>query len=241
MRLIAVLFAALLIFPALTAQAVVIPASERLSDIPASAGTGLSGSYYRLPGYVPDVLSAATVAAKLAEPSARFTALTLCFPRCGATTKDGGPIEAYVAMNGTDLTGSANLGASFTRFSGALAIAKAGTYAFSLYSDDGAMLSIGNTVVAAMLKQQPWAGVTTSATFEQPGLYAIQLQQFDIGGYTGITLLQDSAAVPTAALYDTRRLESVTVQLSASVPEPDSLSLLVAGLLGFTTLYRRRG
>ena len=222
------------LLPSGTAGATTISASTRLSALPSEPGSGLSAAYYILGGYSPNLESAARAAAGLRAPAATFTASTICFPTCGATAKDGNTLAAYITANGHDLAGNPVLGPSYSIFSGALAIPKAGTYSFSLYSDDGSSLTIGDTVVASMTGTQPWAGVTRSATFTEAGLYPITVQEFDIGGYTGVTVLENGGPLTANSLYGPVLLAHGL----SSVPEPASLTLLAVGL-GAVAAYRR--
>ena len=207
---------------------VTIPSSALLSGVPTTAGTGLTGNYYRLVAPAAN-LSAAAAAAALMAPTAEFTAQTVCFPTCGATMQDGNSITSYIQTNGTLVSGSGFLGASYTSFAGDLLISQAGTYSFSLYSDDGASLRIGGVTVIWMPTTQSWAGASGSATFSQAGLYPILVNEFDIGGYTGITLMEGYAAIPTSSLYG-----------ETAVPEPGTLSLAATGLIGLVAFRRRR-
>jgi|GEM_PF-3262307 len=221
-------------------QTITVPASALLSFVPASAGTGLAAAYYELPTYTATVELAAQMAASEKGPAATFTAKTICFPTCGATMKDGSPVAGFVRANGTGLVGDAIMNRSYSSFTGALLIPTAGTYAFDLYSDDGASLTIGKTLITEMDGPQSWSGTAASVTFTKAGLYAIAVDQFDIGGYDGITLLENWSAVPTADLYTVNML-GMTSSRSNAVPEPASMSILAAGFVGLVAGRMRRG
>ncbi len=208
---------------------VTVPSGVLLGGIPARSGTGLTASYYRLAAPAANLAAAALAAAAMPAPTATFIASTVCFPTCGATMQDGTSITSYVQTNGTHLSGTPLLGASYTSFAGELLISRAGTYNFSLYADDGASLSIGNVTVISMPNTQSWAGASRSATFAVAGLYPILISQFDIGGYTGITLIQGYSAIPSSALY-----------AGTAVPEPGTLGVCVVGLIGLAACRLRR-
>ena len=208
---------------------VTIPSSALLGGVPTTPGTGLTGNYYRLAAPAANLSAAAAAAALMSSPTAQFIASTVCFPTCGATMQDGNSIAAYVQTNGTLLSGSGFLGASYTSFAGALLISQAGTYRFSLYSDDGASLRIGDVTVISMPTTQSWAGASGSAIFAQAGLYPILVNEFDIGGYTGVTLMEGYSAVPTSSLYG-----------ETAAPEPGTLGLAATGLIGLAAFRRRR-
>ena len=207
---------------------VTIPSGALLGGIPVTPGTGLTASYYVLTLPAADLAAAALAAAAMPAPTATFIAGTVCFPTCGSTMQDGSSITSYVQTNGTHLSGSPVLGASYTSFVGELLISQAGTYDFSLYADDGASLSIGNFTVISMPDTQSWAGASRAATFAEAGLYPILVNQFDIGGYTGITLMQGYSAIPSSNLY-----------AMATVPEPGTVGVCVVGLIGLAACRLR--
>lgn len=220
------------------ANATTIPASAALGDIPTAPGTGLSAVYDRL-SVIPTSLSdAAQQAVALPTPTASYIAETICFPSCNATLADGSTLAAYVATNGSFLSGSTTLGVSYASFTGALLIPTAGNYTFELYADDGASLTIGGRTLIDMEAPQR-TEASTSVHFAQAGLYAIALDQFDTGGYTGITLMENGTAIPVADLYQTVAV-TATGRQDATVAEPGTLGLLLAGMAGTMALARRR-
>lgn len=221
------------------AHATTIPASAELGSVPTTPGTGLSAVYDRLSQIPTSLSNAAQEAAALPAPTATYIAETICFPNCAATMQDGTPLASYIAANGTGLSGSAVLGPSYASFTGVLLIPTAGNYTFDLYSDDGASLTIGGQTLIDMEAPQTWSGQGATVHFAQAGLYAIAVDQFDSGGYTGITLTENYAAIPLADLYQT-----VAVTGSGSeentVAEPGTLGLLLVGMIGTAMLARRR-
>lgn len=108
-------------------------------------------------------------------------------PDGGVPTSAGnGLAAAFIRANGANLAGSATLGPSFASFSGQILIHQPGTYTYDLFSDDGASLTIGGVTLIDMPDPQSWSGESASITFQQAGLYDIQIDMFDIGDYTGI-------------------------------------------------------
>jgi hypothetical protein len=95
-------------------------------------------------------------------------------------------------------------------------------------------------LITEMSGPQSWSGSSASATFTQPGLYAITVDQFDIGGYDGVTLLENWSAIPTASLYtiDTSRATSTQAGV---VSEPASLLVLAGGIVGCAVARWSRG
>jgi hypothetical protein len=82
--------------------------------------------------------------------------------------------------------------------SGYLAIPTAGTYTFSINSDDGSQLSIGNTVVDVNDGIHGQQIVSNSVTFGAAGLYAIAVSFFQNGGGAGLDL---TATDPNEACF----------------------------------------
>jgi hypothetical protein len=157
--------------------------------------------YDRLSQIPTPLSNAAQEAAALPSPAATDTSETICFPSCGVTMQGGSALTAYIAANGTGLSGSAARGSSYASFTGALLIPASGIYSFCLYSDDGASLTIGGQTLIDVENPQTWVGASASVHFAQTGLHAIEIAQFDIDGYTGITLIENDAAIPVADPY----------------------------------------
>lgn len=213
-------------------QATTISPTLSIGMPPVVPGTGLLATYTVLAN-PPANLTAAASAATGAIPTATYLASTICFPTCVATEQDGNTLASYVAANGTNLVGSATLGPSYTTYTGYLAIFAPGTYQYNLTSDDGSELIIGGATIIDMLGQQTWSGASASVTYTAAGLYAIGIEQFDAGGYTGITLQQNWSAIPQSDLY-------ASIPLQGNVSEPPSVLLFATGMIALGVLRKRR-
>jgi hypothetical protein len=211
------------------AGAVTINTSQAVGSVPAIAGTGLSGSYYKFDVGIGSLSQADSLVAGASVPTATFTATTICYPSCNGVANDGTSLASYLGTNATGITGTSTLGEAVTRLTGYIAIKIRGDHIFSLGSDDGAKLDIGGTNV--ILYDQPRAFGTSTATvmFSSAGLYSFYVDMFENGGQTGLTVYEDGSPIPTAVLYST-----------IPVPEPATLSLLFSGLTAACVLRRRQ-
>ncbi len=233
-RLMAVAIVGLALATALwsgTASAVVITPSQSLASVPTTEGTGLNATYYKFSQSISNLAQGDALVAAAASPTARFTALTVCFPSCNGSATDGTTLASYIAPNGTNLIGSSTLGQAVTRYNGFIAIRTAADYTFNLSSDDGSSLTIGGTLIVDNDGLHGVTGSSTLVTFQKAGLYAFYIDHFENGGGTGVTVLENGVAMATADLYST---------VPSSVPEPVSLGLLGAGLVAIGVIRRRR-
>ena len=198
----------------------------------AFAAQGLNGAYYRF--RTPPVTLAQAEADIVASsnPTATFTANTVCFPSCGASIGDGALLSQFLdAPNATDLsTDFAGLGGHAVVLTGFLNIQTAGLYTFNLGSDDGSELEIDNGLVSSIDKDHPLEFVQKTVSLAA-GFHAIRVLEFEDGGLTGLTLLMNNQALAGA---------SIQTEAPSIVPEPASWALMVAGLGVAGFALRRR-
>ena len=159
-----------------TSQAqVTIDPSASAGSVPAYAGAGLAGTYYRFNDP--------------STPYATFTTANICYPDCqGSLFDDGqGGLIAFTNGNIADVNflipsdeipnewDSSNLS-----LAGYIAIAQAGTYDFTLGSDDSSSLTIGGQSVLGI--PGCCMDVEAPVTFGAAGLYPIAVEFMESGG-----------------------------------------------------------
>ncbi len=223
--------------------AVTIDGSQAAGAVPDTAGTGLSAFYFKFDQPPGPLSHADFLVAAAGTPSATFTALTVCFPTCGTVSSDNDPLASYVAVNGTDLVGAAQLGYAVTQYRGYIAISSAGTHRFSLTSDDGSALYIGDTLAVNNDGPHGFKGKSSDVTFNAAGLYSFFLDHFEDVGRTGVTLTMDGQRLATSSLYGANFDVAAGPVFSSidelSVPEPASIALLGIGIAVMVPLRRR--
>jgi hypothetical protein len=123
------------------------------------------------------------------------------------------------------LSGASTLGDSVTLYTGFIAIRAPGTYQFDLNSDDGSALSIGGTNVIDDDGLHALKDVSASVSFLGAGLYSFSVDQFENGGWTGVTVLENGARYLRSVRFGPRtRLDGparcCSVRCRAGPPPP---------------------
>ena len=173
---------------------------------------------------------AAIAAAALAVSSAAFAQVTTGVYR-GFGTSDGTPFSDLAGTLHTPaITFATDTGYAWHPFgldsfgsqsTGFLAVASAGTYSFTLDSDDGSTLYIDGSLVVNNSGAHAPTALSGSATLAA-GTHSFTVNFFeDFGGPSGVDLL-----LPAGVTY--------------AVPEPETLALMLAGLAVVGTKLRRR-
>src|ERR1700761_5514466 len=255
MRIFIVLALLGVVASATPARAVVISTSANAGAVPTTAGTGLSGSYYK---FATSSVSNMTQAIQLmnGSPTATFTTTSVCYPNCsGGTAVDlFTTLPTFLNGNATGLTYTnpayqlSNMQTSGITLTGYIAIGQAGTYNFNLGSDDGAQLTIGNQTVIADNGLHSYTVNSGQATFTTAGLYAITIQYFENAGYAGLEFWgTDSSGActfgrcnNTAANNPFYLTAPASTGTSTAAPEPAALSTFLAGLAALGWVRRRR-
>ena len=238
-----------------SAGAVTISASQDLAAVPANAGTGLLGNYYKFSSSsnIGNLANANILISSSGGPTATFTTTEVCFPDCaGNSISDSSTMTQF--LNGHTSTFSytsanqpTSIDHSAIMLTGYIAITQTGTYNFNLGSDDGSQLVIGGQTVINNDNDHGFSNSTGSATFSQTGLYAISLEYFEDSGSTGLDFYGSD---PTGACVFGRSSNcasgSATTGLfygslpATAKPEPASIMIFGAGLGSLALMRRRR-
>jgi hypothetical protein len=209
------------------------------APVGAQAASGLNGAYYALapqPSGVGAAGGPGSVATALSEiagltPTASFTATSVCFPSCGNTIGDGGSSVAnFLGGNATGLTASSvtDLSNHVVVLTGFLNVAASGMQTFSLASDDGSELIINNQVVSLDDGDHGFGGPGSVSVNLTKGFNPIEIVQFEDGGFTGLTVTENGAALGGNEIVTT------------AVPEPATWAMMLAGFGGLGAAMRAR-
>jgi hypothetical protein len=198
-------------------------------SVPAKAS--LVGQYYSVssaPGSVDNALSLISGL----SPTATFNASTICFPTCASppSISDDNTLSSFLGAGhytnlSTDVPGLSDHVLLLTGF---IYIPTSGQYTFDLFSDDGSRVLIDKSSIiekgaGAVNPSAYYNAVNLSAGFHQ-----IEVVQFEDGGFTGLSLLENGRPLDPSALV-------------ASVPEPSTWAMMIMGFAGLGVLaYRRR-
>jgi hypothetical protein len=192
---------------------VFIPMTESAGPPPAVPGTGLNGFYFHVDdafqGTIVTLANAQQIA--MGTSTATFTATTLNY----GNSNDDIPVNVFLDTNGgTDGDGLMPLitdpvGSAVFDMKGFISIPdETITYHFGLNSDDGSMLTFGQSGILAINNDGDHAPVLMEAdvTFEAPGLYPIEILFYNdryMGGIGGqiLQLLYYGAPLDPTTLY----------------------------------------
>jgi hypothetical protein len=186
---------------------------------PAQAAQGLNGRYFG--GVANNVADAEAIIADGTQLAATFTGNTICFPSCGGTTGDGGHLSDLLGLgNYSNLSNDPlDLNYRVLELSGFLNIATAGSYSFSLGSDEGSRLYIDGQIAVDNDFSHPFQWVNNDVTLSA-GAHSIRLVQFEIGGSSGLSVLLNDEALGG---------DWISTTVAAAVPEPVSWAMMVGG------------
>lgn len=209
-------------------RAVALVAGAVFSLGTAQAESGLVGAYYQLSA-APGNNANAESAIVGSTPTATFVATTICYPSCDNTASDSTSLSSFLGTNATGLSPNTvnNLDNHVLTLTGYLNIAAAGTYTFSLGSDDGSKLVIDGVTLS---NDGDHAFNTVSLDYTlSAGQHTISILQFEDVGATGLTVKINGAALDSSILQTT------------PVPEPETWALFSAaiGVMGVAVRRRR--
>ena len=231
---------------AVSPSAFAITLSSPAAPSPATAGDGLTGRYY---GQVSNSSLIFTTDCAMdyiskKKPVATFKASEINYPGPGYDWAcDSITLGAFLGKDALTLSNSSvknnNLEGQLFDFTGYLNVKTAGTYTFSLGSDDGSRLLIGGKTIVDNCLPQSFTTRSAPVTFTGAGLYPLEVAYFENFGNTGIRLSSDmtsvTAPITSGSFYGAGQLAP------SSVPEPGSIALLIgAGTVGCGLMRRKK-
>jgi hypothetical protein len=197
----------------------------------AEAAAGLNGAYYSASSGPGNVATALTDI--IGTPTATFTATSVCFPSCStsnSTVSDSDSLSQFLGGNAInlspDLSGLSN---HVVFLSGYIYIPQTSSYTFSLGSDDGSALWLGNSTAASptILNDGDHGFRSVSDTLTlTAGFHSIEILQFEDGGVTGLSLVDENGAAISGFFT------------SPGIPEPATWAMCLAGLLSVGSALR---
>lgn len=227
--------------------------------LPSELGSGLTGQLWNNVAPNTDTLAQAQTIIESGFATANFLATTIDYPSGAAavtsvtaTYDDVLDVTAKATLDNTSVLSDDVLN-TVMRFAGFFGVQSANeVWTFHIPSDDGSAVDIQGTRVLNNDGLHAFSGPTTTVEFTAPGLYALDILFFESqpsqwglefrGGLDGAT---PSTAISTRlynlidfASPDDDRLNSI--RPTSSVPEPGTLPLLGAALLGVLTAVRQR-
>lgn len=169
-------------------------------------------------------VEAAITYANATAPTATFDSTVIDYPRAGGSIGDATTLAAFLGPDGTSLRGGGDvsLDQSVFLWIGQIDLS-AGTHTFSVASDDGFRLVVGDQVME----------------FSGPRAFGITTQTFTLaGGPTDVTLWFYENAGKTGVEF---RIDGkLATATPAAVPLPATAFLSMVGMGALTILRRKR-
>lgn len=237
-------------FSSALAIGVFIPGDRKIGPVPNDPGNGLCGFYWDAGPYDNNLDA---LAFSDANPAASEFVSTYVDYANGPidTVDDSTLLSNFLGVDAGSLTGGAgsnNLDTSLFRFQGGIAIrqeydldlaAPGITIRFELGSDDGSGMRVADINVIDNGGDHGYGFQGNFATFEDPGLYPVDLVYYENFGVTGIEWYSSITGGPDSGHPDGASVGIVpTSSLYCPVPEPTTIAAL--GLGGLAFLRRRR-
>jgi hypothetical protein len=194
----------------------------------AQATTGLTGEYYAIGSGAGSAIKAlADISGK--APTATFTATTVCFPSCGGATGDSVSLADFLGGNATNISSNTinNVSGHVLVLTGSIYAAKTGDANFSLGSDDGSQMWI-NSALAVNNDGYHSFNFQSANVALTAGWNTVKIVQWENGGGTGLTVLENGVALGGAAIA------------GSAVPEPSTWVMMFFGFAGLGFIGTRR-
>ena len=211
------------------------------------AGNGLTGNYYGQVANNNLIFTTGCAMDYISEnkPVATFSASGINYPGGIFDTAwdDEVTLGAFLGKDAATLSNKKvadnKLTGQLFDFAGYVSVKTAGTYTFSLASDDGSRLLIGGKTIVNNDTSQSFTSRSAQVTFTEAGLYPLEVAYFENYGVTGIRLSSNlggsAAPVSSGLLYGAGQITP------SAVPEPGSVALLIGiGTLGCGLLRKRK-
>ncbi len=170
-----------------------------------------------------NTIGEAVAVANSRTPTATFRSSAIDYPNGSAgSVHDSTTLAQFLGSDSSTIIGDSgrNLWNSVFRFTGFLSLS--GQHRFSVGSDDGFQLKIGNILVASQSTPRGF-GYTHRLFDAGTGVKPFELVYYENSGYTGVEFkIDDALAMPSA------------------VPLPAGLPLVLTGLAALGLVARRR-
>lgn len=221
-------------------------AASCLAVSESSAATGLAGAYY----YVgpEDMLTTGDALGRIAglEPSATFTAHSLCFPACGEVIDDSAMLSEFLGVASGKVTNLSNDFAGLDHhvmvLTGFMNVPDGG-YQFALGSDDGSWMEFFS-LYFGFDEPQAYREVLSGFVYLAAGSYPITIVQWENRGDTGLTVM-DAFYGPEYREFWTEFPSAVwshtpVIVDPGPVPEPATWLMAILGFGAIGSELRRR-
>jgi hypothetical protein len=217
-----------------------ITLSSPATSAPVAPGTGLVTNFYTFGETTPgNIANADAYVSGHNTPTATFDTTSPVFDGGGINViNDGTTLVNFVGSAGIGFVGNQNASVhnSYFVMTGGISATAGEVINFSLFSDDGSFLAIGDQTIINNDGDHMWGGSTQQVTFAQAGLYTFSLKYFEDNGTAGLSLLEDTTGGTAFRQIATQQLYLDP----PSVPEPASFLLTGSAILALVALATRR-
>jgi hypothetical protein len=154
---------------------------------------------------------------------------TVCFPSCGRASSDGVPLANFLGGNATNISANTidNVSGHVLVLTGFIYAAKTGDANFSLGSDDGSQMWINNALAVSNDGYHSFNFQSAEVALTA-GWNTVKIVQWENGGNTGLTVLENGVALGGASIA------------GSAVPEPSTWIMMFSGFAGLGFIGARR-